>query len=654
MSMDYAVFDSLQDCVLVADSAFGVHYANQAASNLLDASVKRLKNGKALADFIVFKTSILGDETFPQEGFSPTRELEFTTTSQKVGALQVNLQIDPSTASLPAEEKRWVIFLRDVSLEKILHKKYMGELDQKENVIKDLRTAQAQLEDYSKNLELKVEQRTIELRSSNRLLAAILDSLDQGIIVFERSGQTLPFFSKTSRKLFVDKIENSNVVELLSKSEVVQNQTREWLSVVFDEVLDFEDIKDLGPSKLDYDMTDREIALHYNPMRDLAGKLQAVVMVATDQTNEIKAKRDADHERSLAKRVMQITKFRTQFRGFAKDAIAILARLVEDTQKVQSSGLKIDTEIYARDLHTFKGGAATFSLNELATETHHAEELLLAYSKSGSVDALVDSIINIQLGFSTFLEQNKELYGGSLGEGLKQIEISDERAYGWLSQLKNIGEVKELYNEIENLFLREEIGSYFKFLDESLSELALSLGKKLNPLILVNPDLRIEGKHYRELFANLIHVFRNAIDHGLEEPINRREKNKSESGSIQISFQFVEGDHDKKIKIVISDDGGGIDANKIRERMKKLNYSDVELKKSDQDTIQIIFDDCFSSREEVSEISGRGVGLASVKSVVEKLGGSIHVQTVIGESSQFEIEVPFLVDSFAKIARKAA
>ena len=88
--------------------------------------------------------------------------------------------------------------------------------------------------------------------------------------------------------------------------------------------------------------------------------------------------------------------------------------------------------------------------------------------------------------------------------------------------------------------------------------------------------------------------------------------------------------------------------------MKKLGYSEAELKKSDQDTIQTIFDDRFSSREEVSEISGRGVGLASVKSVVEKMSGSIRVQTVIGQSSQFIIEVPFLVDSWSQTSNRAA
>lgn len=647
MKMDYAVFDSLQDCVLVVDSAFGVYYANQAASNLLDASVKRLKNGKALSDFIVFQSNILGDEQFPNEGFSPMRELEFITTSQKVGALQVNLQIDSTTMSLSIEERRWVLFLRDVSLEKILHKKYMGELDQKENVIKDLRTAQAQLEDYSKNLEQKVELRTTELRSSNRLLAAILDSLDQGIIVFEKSGQTLPFFSKMSRKLFVEKIEDSNVVELLSNDEIVQNQTRDWLAVVFDELLDFEDLKDLGPSKLGYEMTDREIDLRYNPMRDAAGKLQAVVMVATDKTDEVKAKRDADHERSLAKCVMQITKFKPQFRGFAIDACNILSGLVIKVKNVVSHPeCKLDLDVFSRDLHTFKGGAATFALSDLATETHHAEELLLEYSKTGLSENLLTSLIKVQSGFTTFLEQNKDLYGGSLGSGVKQIEISDEKGRLWLSQLKNLVQVKELYIEIENLFLREEIGSYFSFLDDSLSELALSLGKKLKPLSLKNPDIRIEGKHYRDLFSSLIHVFRNAIDHGLEEPHTRRENKKDESGSIQITFQLVETNEFKNIEILIADDGGGIDVKKIRERMQTLGYSKEEIGRADQQIIQTIFDDRFSSRDQVTEISGRGVGLSAVKFSIEKLGGTIEVTTTLGLQTHFKICVPFISDVF--------
>ncbi len=641
MSMDYSVFDSLQDSVLVVDASFGVYYANQAASNLLDVSVKRLKNGKALSDFIVFKSAILADDTFPLEGFSPMRELEFTTSSQKLGALQVNLQTDPSSMNLELSEKRWILFLRDVSLEKILHGKYMGELDQKENVIKDLRTAQAQLEDYSKNLELKVEQRTSELRSSNQLLAAILDSLDQGIIVFERSGQTLPFFSKMSRKIFTEKIENTNVITLLSKSELTQNQNREWLNVVFDELLDFQDAKDLGPSKLGSDMTDKEIALSYNPMKNSSGKLQAVVMVATDKTAEVKAKEEADRERSLAKRVMQITKFKPQFKGFAQDASSIFARLISE---IKSSPSRLDVEAVSRDLHTFKGGAATFALGELATEAHHAEELLLEFSKTHSSDHLLAALVSLQQNFNLFLEQNKELFGGTIVGNTKQFEISDEKAQRWLKQLRGLSAVQELYVEIENLFLREEIGTYFTFLDESLAELSQGLGKKIKPLQLENKELRIEGKHYREMFSNLVHVFRNAIDHGLEDPNERVKSNKPEEGTIKVIFETGELADRKNLKIVISDDGKGIDPAKIRERMKKLGYADQEIARNDAEVIQSIFDDRFTSRDQVTEISGRGVGLASVKAIIEKLGGTVSVSSVLNQSTTFSIEVPFFTD----------
>ena len=569
MSVDYTIFDSLQDGVLVVDFSFSVYYANQAASNLLDVSVNRLKRARPLSDFISFENAVATPDEFPQEGFSPMREMIYTTPSQKSGALQVNLQIDSTTCRLKQNEKRWFIFLRDVSLEKILHKKYMGELDQKENVIKDLRKARAQLEDYSKNLELKVEDRTTELKSSNQLLAAILDSLDQGIVVFKNEGSILPYFSKMSRKIFAQEIENTHFAQLLSKKPERQKQLREWMSVVFEEILDFEDSRGLGPSKLEADITEREIALHYNPMRDLDGKLQAVVMVATDKTDEVLAKREAEFERAFAKRVVQITKFRMQFRSFAADATNILASLISD---VKTSGSKLNLEVLARELHTFKGGAATFALNDLANGAHLAEQCLADYSKSLNakefLKKLLDCLLSLQTEFALFLEQNKELYGGSLSSGSKQVEISSETAFRWLAQLNTLKEAKELCIEIENLFVKEEIGSYFAYLDKSLSELATGLGKKLKPLVLVNRELRIEGKHYRELFSNMIHIFRNAIDHGLENPADRKQKNKDEAGLIQIQFQLIEVNSDRKIRILVTDDGQGIDPLKIRERMK--------------------------------------------------------------------------------------
>jgi len=668
--MDYAVFDSLQDSVIVIDSCHGVYYANQAASFLLDVSVKRLKNAKPLSDFIVFKSEIAAPHEMPQDGSSQMREIEYTTASQKSGSLQINLQIDTTTIDLSEADKRWIVYMRDVSLEKILHEKYMGELDQKEDVIKDLRTAQAQLEDYSKNLEKMVEQRTLELKSSNQLLAAILDSLDQGILVFEKTGKILPYFSKISGELFKSEIENAYVQDLLSSQDSAKKQFKEWLSLTFDEVLSFEDVKSLGPNKLER-RADKEIALNYHAMRGTAGQLQAVVMVATDKTEEMHARQEADRERSLAKRVIQITKFRIQFRSFARDALAIFSRLIFSLEGAHRVYEKLDVDSFARDLHTFKGGAATFALNDLATGAHFAEQLLSEVQESANGASRVQesspaqisekwtqlktAIAQLQHEFLQFLSQNKELYGGALDEGVKQLELPTSKITLWLERLRSISELKDLCFEIENLFIREEIGSYFSYLDEPLSDLAVGLGKKIKVLKLVQPELRIEAKYYRELFANFIHIFRNAIDHGLEVPETRIQNNKDPAGQIQVKFEIEEKIDNKFLKISISDDGGGIDPEKIRARMKKLGYPPQELLRPDSEIIQVIFDDQFSSRDQISEISGRGVGLAAVKDIATKLGGQVLVRTELGKSTEFIIEVPFLVgEAKAGDVRKTA
>lgn len=653
MSMDYSVFDSLQDSVVVVDSKYGVYYANQAASFLLDVSVKRLKNGKALSDFIQFKSILATREEMPDSGSSQMRELEYTTPVGKAGALQINMQIDTSTMNESDElAKRWIIFLRDVSLEKILHTKYMGELDKKESVINDLRVAQAQLEDYSKNLETKVEQRTLELRSANQLMSAILNSLDQGILVFDQSGKVLPYFSKISRELFRKEIENSNVVELLSSDRLVQSQLKDWLSVTFEEMLDFEDTKALGPDRL-VRGEDVEICLSYNAMRGSTGKLDAIVMVATDKTDEMRAKKEADHERSLARRVMQITKYQSQFKSFSTDALQIFERSNKAIRDAQETRSALNVESFSRDLHTFKGGAATFALGELATLAHEAETILSVDSEERLFE-LKNAIFKLDSQFSNFLESNKELYGGSLNGQVKQIEISNARATEWLEKLNAHPAMKELSSEIENLFFREKIGDHFSYLDESLGELAQSLKKKMRPLKIVNGDLRIEAKHYRELFANFIHIFRNAIDHGLETPEQRLQNQKPEEGHIEIVFSVKEEMSQKLIEIKVRDDGAGVDPAKIRARMMKLGYSEEDCQKTDQEIIQFIFDDRFSSRDQISEISGRGVGLAALKNSVLVLGGKVSVTSIIGQSTAFAVEIPFLTGSQKPISKLLA
>jgi two-component system chemotaxis sensor kinase CheA len=151
----------------------------------------------------------------------------------------------------------------------------------------------------------------------------------------------------------------------------------------------------------------------------------------------------------------------------------------------------------------------------------------------------------------------------------------------------------------------------------------------------------IDRKHYHNLIKVMIHIFRNMMDYGIENPEERLLQGKTELGTIACSIETLGEDW---VRIVLEDDGSGIDPMLLRARMieqypeSEDDYSQL----TDQDLVQLIFSDGVSTRGEVTMLSGRGIGMSAVREEVEKLGGSVRVQSVIGSGTRFILEVPVL------------
>jgi two-component system chemotaxis sensor kinase CheA len=134
----------------------------------------------------------------------------------------------------------------------------------------------------------------------------------------------------------------------------------------------------------------------------------------------------------------------------------------------------------------------------------------------------------------------------------------------------------------------------------------------------------------------LVHMVRNAIDHGIESPEERVAAGKPREGRIRISAGQLGG----SVVIEISDDGRGLDAEKILAKAKSRRIVDSERGMSDSDIFELIFAPGFSTAEQVTDISGRGVGMDVVRRSVEALRGRIEIQSVPGEGSTFSIHLP--------------
>lgn len=152
-----------------------------------------------------------------------------------------------------------------------------------------------------------------------------------------------------------------------------------------------------------------------------------------------------------------------------------------------------------------------------------------------------------------------------------------------------------------------------------------------------------EGEMDRRVLERIIpaleHMLRNAVDHGIESPAERLAAGKRAEGEIIMRFDRQGGD----VVIVISDDGAGIDLAAVRGKAEALGLVSSDAELSERQILEYIFHAGFSTASNVTQISGRGVGMDVVRSEIKQLGGAIEIQTIRGQGSRFEIRLPFTV-----------
>jgi two-component system chemotaxis sensor kinase CheA len=169
----------------------------------------------------------------------------------------------------------------------------------------------------------------------------------------------------------------------------------------------------------------------------------------------------------------------------------------------------------------------------------------------------------------------------------------------------------------------------------TVRDLALSFGKQAR-LVAEGDDVEIDLAAIERIRDPLVHMIRNAIDHGLEQPEVRARLGKDPVGTIRLKARYDAG----RVLIELSDDGGGLDRARLRERARQTRPSHVVDAMSDQALCQLIFEAGFSTAETVTELSGRGVGMDVVRRAVESLRGTISIDSREGEGTTLTLTLP--------------
>ena len=181
-----------------------------------------------------------------------------------------------------------------------------------------------------------------------------------------------------------------------------------------------------------------------------------------------------------------------------------------------------------------------------------------------------------------------------------------------------------------------------------LRDLARDLGKDAE-LRVAGEDIEIDRRVLDELRDPMTHLLRNAVDHGIETPDRRREAGKPERALVTITVTPAEGN---RVEIVVSDDGIGIDRAKVRNAAVRSGIVTAgdQTESADAEVANLIFHSGLSTSPMITDVSGRGLGLAIVREKVEKLGGTISVSSQPGSGTTFRLLVPLHVATFRGVS----
>lgn len=264
---------------------------------------------------------------------------------------------------------------------------------------------------------------------------------------------------------------------------------------------------------------------------------------------------------------------------------------------------------------------------ELASESGSIRSLTQTVRvEIDKLDSLLNMVGELVLSKAVVSQISKDLLDQT---GFTRLSLELAKASKMLD--KRIGDFQEKLVEVRMI----PIGHIFDRLQRTVRKLSKDLNKEVN-LLISGEETKMDKAMVEDLADPLLHLIRNALDHGLENREERLEAGKPEIGTIYLRA-IQKGSH---VLIEVEDDGKGIDADKIHRKGVEKGLIDSSKEYSERDLLNLLFLPGFSTKEAVTEVSGRGVGLDVVGKNISKLAGLVDIETVLGQGTLFRMTLP--------------
>jgi signal transduction histidine kinase/HAMP domain-containing protein len=460
-----------------------------------------------------------------------------------------------------------------------------------------------------------VRDREARLARRNQELVLILDSVDQGFLTARPDGTLLPERSAILATWLGTLPEDAKVWDIIER---IDPASRAWMEAAWQQVVDglfpLDAALEQLPKRLVRDGCHFDFA--YHPVLKGA-EVEQIVIVVTDVTAEVERQKALAEQHEFSVLVDQFVRDRRGFHDFWNEACSLIRRIVE----APDTGLE---EATRRDLHTLKGNARFFGLTRLAAHCHTLEdamrdrgENMLTGEERAALGALWDALRRriepLMNGSTAFLEISEEEY---------------KRLVAAVHQRDSAERLEELVRGLRH----EPTAWRLNRARETLLAACKKLGKSAPEVSIVHNELRLPPGRFAPFWSVFSHLISNSADHGLETDDQRKAAGKALPGKVKLSTSLVRDE----LVIEISDDGRGIDWERVRAAAEARGMPH----RSQKELELALMSEGFSLKTSVSELSGRGVGLSAVRSVVTALGGKIEIESQPGKGSTWRFRLP--------------
>jgi two-component system chemotaxis sensor kinase CheA len=465
-------------------------------------------------------------------------------------------------------------------------------------------------EDEQTRLEGEVSARTHELSERNEAMRLVLDNVGQGFFTVDLSGRP--------------SLERSAIVERWLGEPAADDTLFTWIERTFAGRGDYFRVawealgEDWMPLEMRLDQLPNEarangqvIGFTYKPV--LEGEdLKRVLVVMTDRTALLEKQRIEEEEQELAQIVRKLLGDRSGFAEFVAEANVLVTAIAQPATALWQR---------MRHLHTLKGNAGVFGFSSLARLCHELESAV----EENQDDVPVGDLARLTAHWARL--QQKAL---TLSETRADILEVSKLDYERLTEQVDAGAAHTRLRSELSTWQLEPTETRLTRVAEYGRSLAQRLGKAPIEIKIEANDVRLDPHAWVGVWQALVHVVRNAVDHGLETPEERAALHKPETAVLVLRTRQV----DRTLRLEVEDHGRGVDWNKVALAAKRRGLP----AESADDLRDALLADGVSTRDEATETSGRGVGLSAVKEACAQSGGRIAIASEPGRSTTFSFE----------------